>query len=137
MYLLRSLSILSLLLIHLGTYAQNEIIALKGGTIIDVDNFGASTKDIKNSIVLVRDKKIIAAGPANKVAIPAGAKVIDVSGKFIIPGLIEGFGSVANQAFANAYLYMGVTTVSTVEDNRRGKTFWEANPSPALYKQDA
>ena len=32
---------------------------------------------------------------------------------------------------------MGVTTVVTVEDNRRGKTFYSAKPSPALYKQDA
>jgi hypothetical protein len=137
MYLLRSFPIFCLLAFNLATNAQTEIIALKGGTIIDVDNFGASTKDIKNSVVLIHDKKIIAAGAAGKVVIPAGAKVIDVSGKFIVPGLIEGFGSVVNQAFANAYLYMGVTTVSTVEDNRRGKTFWEANPSPSLYKQDA
>jgi hypothetical protein len=137
MYLLRSFPIFCLLLLSLATNAQTGIIALKGGTIIDVDKFGASTRDIKNAVVLVRDKKIIAAGPAGKIAVPAGAKVIDVSGKFIVPGLIEGFGSVANQAFANAYLYMGVTTVSTVEDNRRGKTFWTANPSPSLYKQDA
>lgn len=137
MYPLRSFPIFCLLAFSLATHAQSDIIALNGGTLIDVDNFGASTKDIKNSVVLIRDKKIIAAGAAGKVVIPAGAKVIDVGGRFIVPGLIEGFGSVANQAFANAYLYMGVTTVATVEDNRRGKTFWEANPSPALYKQDA
>jgi hypothetical protein len=137
MYCLRHLCVFCFLWLSQGIYAQNNIIALKGATLIDLDNFGTSTKDIKNSVVLVRHKKIIAAGAANKVVIPADAKVIDVSGKFIVPGLIEGFGSVANQAFANAYLYMGVTTVATVEDNRRGKTFWEANPSPSLYKQDA
>jgi hypothetical protein len=30
-----------------------------------------------------------------------------------VPGLIDGFASQANQAFANAYLYMGVTSVVT------------------------
>lgn len=126
-----------LLLLSVAATAQTNIIALKGGTIIDVENFGNSTNDIKNSVVLIQDNKIIAAGAANKVSIPAGAKIIDVKGKFIVPGLIEGFGSVVNQAFANAYLYMGVTTVSTVEDSRRGESFYHASPSPALYKQDA
>lgn len=110
---------------------------MKGGTIIDLNNFGLSSKDISNSVVVVKDGKIVAAGPANMTKIPAGANIIDVAGKYIVPGLIDGFGSVTNQAFANAYLYMGVTSVVTVEDNRRGKTFSSGNPSPALYKQDA
>jgi hypothetical protein len=136
---MRHLSLLLGLLLACGspaTFAQTNIIALKGATIIDVENFGQSANDIKNSVVLVRDNKIIAAGAAGKITIPAGATVIDVSGKYIVPGLIEGFGSVTNQAFANAYLYMGVTTVVTVEDNRRGNTFWNASPSPALYMQE-
>src|SRR5688572_17311851 len=136
MKLQRYISGLVFLCFWLTGVGQTDVIALKGGTIIDVENFGRSTSDIKNSVVLVSGNKIIAAGPSGKIRIPAGAKVVDVSGKFIVPGLIEGFGSVTNQSFANAYLYMGVTTVVTVEDNRRGKTFWNASPSPALYMQD-
>ncbi len=120
-----------------SAYAQDNVIALKGGTIIDVENFGKSSNDIKNAIVIIEGGRIIAVGRAGKVKIPSNATIIDVSGKYIVPGLIEGFGSVANQSFANAYLYMGVTTVVTVEDDRRGKTFTTASPSPVLYKQDA
>jgi hypothetical protein len=69
--------------------------------------------------------------------VPKDATIINTSGKYICPGLIDGFGSVINQSFANAYLYMGVTTVVSVEDARRGKAFFQASPSPALYKQDA
>jgi hypothetical protein len=119
------------------SFSQQNTIVLKGGTVVDVDNYGSSSKDIRNAVVLIEAGKIKAVGAAGKVPIPAQATVIDVTGKYIVPGLIEGFGSVVNQAFANAYLYMGVTTVVTVEDNRRGKTFEQANPSPALYKQDA
>jgi len=115
--------------------AQNTIV-LKGGTIIDVDNYGKSTNDISNAIVVISNGKITAVGKADKIKIPAGANVIDVTGKWIVPGLIEGFGSVVNQGFANAYLYCGVTSVVTVEDDRRGKTFWHASPSPALYYQE-
>jgi len=117
--------------------AQDSIIVLKGATVIDVDNFGSSQQDIKNAVVIVSGNRIKEVGVAGHLKIPAGAKVLDVSGKYIVPGLIEGFGSVTNQAFANAYLYMGVTTVVYVEDDRRGKVFLQASPSPALYKQDA
>jgi len=34
---------------------------------------------------VVRDNKIVAIGPRGKVTIPAGAKVIDVLGKTIVP----------------------------------------------------
>jgi len=129
--------LLSILTTNHSLYAQNDIIVLKGGTVIDVENYGNSTNDLKNSIVIIKEGKIAAVGAAGKIKIPANATVLDVSGKFLVPGLIEGFGSVANQAFANAYLYMGVTTVITVEDNRRGKTFTNGSPSPVLYKQDA
>ncbi len=119
------------------SHAQSNTTVLKGGTVIDVENYGKSANDIKNAIVIIRDGKVNSVGRAADIKIPSNATVVDVSGKYILPGLIEGFGSVANQSFANAYLYMGVTTVVTVEDNRRGKTFTAASPSPVLYKQDA
>ena len=120
-----------------STVAQDTPIVLKGGKIIDVENFGKSTNDIDNSVIIIHGGKIVAVDRAGKINLPANSITLDVSGKYIVPGLIEGFGSVANQSFANAYLYMGVTTVVTVEDNRRGKTFTAASPSPVLYKQDA
>lgn len=117
--------------------AQDSLIVLKGGTVIDVENFGQSVRDLQNAVVVVGGGKILSVGVAGKVKVPDGARVVDVTGKYIVPGLIEGFGSVTNQAFANAYLYMGVTSVVYVEDDRRGKVFLQASPSPALFKQDA
>ena len=130
--------ILTLLICTINSLvAQNDVTVLKGGTVIDVSAFGRSSHDLKNAVIIIEGSKIKAVGEAGKIKIPPGANVIDVSGKYIVPGLIEGFGSVANQSFANAYLYCGVTTVATVEDDRRGKTFINASPSPALYKQEA
>jgi hypothetical protein len=123
--------------INPSLYSQNTTTVLKGATVIDVENFGLSSRDIKNAVVVIRDGKIMAVGTAATIKIPANATVLDVSGKYIVPGLIDGFGSVVNQSFANAYLYMGVTSVVTAEDDRRGKTFANAVPSPTLYKQEA
>ncbi|HSQ57100.1 MAG TPA: hypothetical protein VLM40_15325, partial [Gemmata sp.] len=40
-------------------------------------------------VVLVRNEKIAAAGPAEEVAVPKDAKVIDLTGCTLLPGLID------------------------------------------------
>ena len=44
---------------------------------------------IEKGEVVVTDNRVAAVGAKGKVAIPAGAKVIDVTGKTIIPGLVD------------------------------------------------
>src|SRR5262249_22348385 len=41
-------------------------------------------------VVLVRGERIAAAGPADQVKVPDGARVIDLPGATLLPGLIEG-----------------------------------------------
>ena len=43
---------------------------------------------IEDGTLIVVGSKIVAVGPASETAAPAGAKIIDASGKTIIPGLI-------------------------------------------------
>src|SRR5262245_7009538 len=114
-----------------------QALVLEGATIIDVSNFGNSQQDIKDSIVVVRGGQIIAAGPRKAVRIPAGAKVINVAGKYIVPGLNDAFANQSNQAQANANLYMGVTSIVGVNDppgGRRKPLYLDANPSPRVYR---
>src|SRR5262249_52199021 len=44
---------------------------------------------LKDSTVLVRDGRIVAAGATGSVAVPSDARVIDGRGKFLIPGLAD------------------------------------------------
>lgn len=111
-------------------------IAIVGGTLIDVSNSGHSTHDIPNAAVVIRAGKIEAAGPAALVKIPKDAKVIDCKGTYILPGLIDGFAGVNSQAQANAWLYMGVTTIVGIQDPRRGILKFDAHPSPHMYPLD-
>src|SRR5271170_1182759 len=90
---------------------QHETIAIVGATLIDVSHYGHSTNDIVDSVVLIDEGKIIAVGSATQITIPAGSTRIDAHGEFLVPGLVDGFGALRTQAFANAYLYEGVTTV--------------------------
>jgi hypothetical protein len=108
-------------------------LVLAGGTVVDVTEWGGSAKDLPDAIVVIRDGRITDVGSRMAVSIPKGARVIDCTGRFLIPGLIDGFAGMNSQGQANAYLYMGVTTVVAVSDVRRGVIDVSASPSPHLY----
>ena len=132
---------LLLFLAESNVYAQSDkalrAIALMGGTLIDVSNSGHSTHDIPNAVVVLRDGRIEAAGPAALVKIPKDARTIDYTGAYILPGLVDGFAGLKTQPQANAWLYMGVTTIVGFQDERRGMLKLDAHPSPHVYLSDA
>ena len=59
-----------------------HLVAITGGTIMT-----ASHGTIQHGTVLIRDGRIAAVG--ENVAVPAGAQVIDATGKYVIPGIID------------------------------------------------
>ncbi len=63
--------------------AANETIVLKGGNLLTV-----TRGVIENGVIVMRNGRITAVGGAG-TAIPAGAKVIDVTGMTVYPGLID------------------------------------------------
>ena len=112
-------------------------LVLIGGTVVDVSDWGHSAKDLQDAVVIVQSGRITDVGTRANLPVPKGARIIDCSGKFIIPGLIDGFAGMNSQAEANANLYMGVTTVVASSDNRRGHVDLGANPSPHIYLLDS
>ena len=63
------------------------IIALTGARIVTM----ASTDGdiIDDGVIIITDNRITAVGKRGDVAIPTGAKTVDVTGKTIIPGLVD------------------------------------------------
>ena len=112
-------------------------LVLLGGTIIDVTDWGRSALDQQNSIVIIENGKITQVGSRFLIETPSDAQIIDCTGKFLIPGLIDGFTGMNSQGQANADLYMGVTTIVASGDNRRGHIDFSANPKPHLYLLDS
>ena len=119
---------------------QNEAVpaplALVGGTVIDVTGWGESANDLKDAVVIIEGSRIAAVGPATALPVPKNAAVIDCTGKYIIPGLIDGYAGLNSQGQANANLYMGVTTVVARQDARHGLIDFNAHPSPRIYAID-
>ncbi len=118
-------------------WPQAEPLALVGGTVVDVTNWGRSANDLSDAVVIVQSGKITDVGPRSAIRIPKDARVIDCIGKYILPGLIDGFAGMSSQAEANANLYMGVTTVVVSSDAQRGHVFQRASPSPHVYLIDS
>ncbi len=85
--MIRSLaSVLTLATVFgLGTLdAQDRPRAFRGAHIIPI-----AGPEIPNGVLIVQGGKITAVGAAGSVSIPSGAEVVDVSGKVIMPGLVD------------------------------------------------
>jgi imidazolonepropionase-like amidohydrolase len=89
------------------TQTREELTALSGATLVD----GTGTPAVADSVILVRGGKIIAAGPRGKVSVPKNAKIIDVHGKTVIPGLWDMHAHFEQVEWGPVYLAAGVTTV--------------------------
>ncbi len=111
---------------------------IKGGTLVDVSNNGKTKEDIEPAFVLLEGETIVDYGKWTKqIHVPAHSKIIDATGKYILPGLMDGFAVQNNQAYANAFLYMGVTSIIGVDGGRRGPFFFDAKPGPDVYKLES
>lgn len=64
------------------------LVALTGARIVTMTD-RESGGIIDNGVILIDEDRIKAVGRVGEVAIPAGAKTVDVTGKTIIPGLVD------------------------------------------------
>jgi imidazolonepropionase-like amidohydrolase len=68
--------------------AWPQDLVLKGGTLLTITN-----GTIENGTIIIQDGKITAVG--KDIKIPNGIKVIDVSGKYLMPGIIDSHSHIA------------------------------------------
>ena len=66
--------------------------------------------------VVVRGDRIVAVGPTDSVAVPAGATVIDATGKAIVPGLWDNHGHIQLTTQSSGALMQLATGITTVRD---------------------
>ncbi len=101
-------------------------LALSGGTIVCLSGGRAAVRD---PVLVLR------AGPRKRTKVPRDARIVRVDGTYIVPGLNDSFAGLNSQLQANAYLYMGVTSIvgSDEPGGRRGALLRNAHPSPRIY----
>ena len=62
-----------------------HLIALAGARLID----GTGNEPLANATIIIDGGRIVQAGPAAQVEVPATAEMIDIAGKTVLPGLID------------------------------------------------
>src|SRR6185437_6209207 len=73
----------------LGDFARAQnapVLAVQGGTLID----GTGRAPIENSVIVIENGRFTTVGRSGEVSIPPGAQVIDVTGKTVLPGFLDG-----------------------------------------------
>jgi len=99
---------------------DTDVVALTHVRVID----GTGAPARADQTVIVGDGRIAQVGPAASISVPAGARVLDLSGKSVIPGLVmvhehlfypTGPGVYGNvsESFVRLYLAGGVTSMRT------------------------
>src|SRR5512147_192191 len=98
---------LDLTAVSLPIPAAGKLVAITNATIMT-----ASSGTIEKGTIVIRDGKIAAVG-AN-VPVPAGAKVIDGTGKYVTPGIIDAHSHSAAEAINEGTL--SITSMVRIED---------------------
>jgi Amidohydrolase family/IPT/TIG domain len=93
---------------------QPAALVIEGGTLID-GNGGAPVAD---SAVVIQGNRITSVGRRGQGSYPAGARVINAAGKFVLPGLFDSQLSYA-WYFGEALVYHGIT--STIDVGTSGE----------------
>ncbi len=57
---------------------------------------GTGAAPVDNAVIVVRDGRVEAAGPADSVAISPGAERIDLAGKVVVPGMVNAHAHVSD-----------------------------------------
>ena len=88
----------------------DKTLVVQGGKLID----GTGRAPIENSVIVIQAGRFQAVGKSGEVAIPAGAEVVDVKGKTVLPGFIDGHGHLED-FHGELYLHLGITTCANIE----------------------
>jgi cytosine/adenosine deaminase-related metal-dependent hydrolase len=72
--------------------AQEALTAIRNVTVIP----GTAASPTPQATIVIRGRRIDAVGPSSSIRIPAGARVIDGEGRFVIPGLIDTHAHIAS-----------------------------------------
>jgi imidazolonepropionase-like amidohydrolase len=88
---------LAALLLSPAVFSQETPIAFTGARMIPI-----SGPEIPDSVLVVQNGKILAAGAASAVRVPTQARQVDLKGKVLMPGLVDSHSHIAGPEGADA-----------------------------------
>src|SRR5678815_5320896 len=99
-----------------------QTIAIRAQRMVTV----ASPSVVRDAVIVVSGEKIVAAGTASSVSVPAGAKVIDLGDVTLLPGFIDAHTHIAGRTLGDPHAddasvkdYPGYAAILGVENARK------------------
>ena len=122
--------------------AEQKVVAYRGASIFDVTD--ASFRP--DMVIVTRAQRVVAIHPDKDFKVPEDADIVDIRGKYLMPGLINShvhLATLANPSAAKSYLrrelYSGVTAVRDMAGDVRllselkREAEFDEIPSPEIY----
>jgi len=92
--------------------AQEPVLVLEGGTLID----GTGRSPVADAVVVVEGSRIRSVGIRGQVSYPPNANVINLRGRTVLPGLIDGHVHLKEYQLP-MFLPYGVTTIADIHND--------------------
>src|SRR5918999_5184153 len=107
----RTLIILAALLFAANARAQ--VIVLSHASVVD----GTGAGPQQDVTIVMENGRIRDIGPSSKIPVPVGATVVDLTGKVVVPGIINAHGHVGGKTEPQLrqYALYGVTTATSMQ----------------------
>ena len=88
---------------------KDDVLVIEGGTLID----GNGGPPVEDAVIIIRGNRIDQVATRDQVRYPRNARILDASGKFIVPGLMDAHVHYAGW-MAELNLHYGVTSIFSI-----------------------
>ncbi len=132
--MIKILTTIGLVITLSSSVVAQQVLAIKNVNLVD----GRAGTTKQNMTILLENNRIVSVGKSNVIQIPRNAKIVDGTGQWAIPGLIDVHSHSKSRQVLQRALALGVTTIHcmpSLPDTTLDLELWSStasSPSPRV-----